>query len=97
MAIAGQTTIVGYAWLTGGAPPVPSQVCPGRVSAPATVDLETAGGQLIESQTVEAGHPYEFIVPPGEYEIVDTLCMAEGLVKASEGQQTIRETACDIP
>jgi hypothetical protein len=96
-AVAGETTIVGYAWLSGGSAPVPSQVCPGRVSAPATVDLETTGGQLLESQTVEAGHPYEFVVQPGEYEIVDTLCMAEELVKAPEGQQTIRETACDIP
>jgi hypothetical protein len=46
---------------------------------------------------IAAGQPYHFVVQPGEYEIVDTLCMAEHLVKAQEGQQTIAETGCNIP
>ncbi len=93
--VAGQTTIAGYAWISGGAPGGSS--CPGDVSAPATVALETTGGQPLESQRLDAGQPYDFVVQPGEYEIVDTLCVAERLVKAQEGQQTIAETGCNIP
>jgi hypothetical protein len=50
-----------------------------------------------EIETLEAGRPYNFVAQRGEYEILDTLCMMEHLVKAQEGQQTVAETGCNIP
>lgn len=92
--VADQATIVGYAWISGGASD--RSTCLGDVSAPATVALETTSGQVLQSQTLEAGQPYDFVVRPGEYEIADTLCMTEHLVDAQEGQQTVAEIGCNI-
>lgn len=93
--VAGQTTIVGYAWTSGGPAPGASP-CP-RLSSAVTVTLKTASGQTLESQTLGTGQPFDFAVQQGEYEIVDTMCMAEQLVRAPEGQQTQVEVGCNIP
>jgi hypothetical protein len=95
--IVGQATIVGYANAPGGGPaPQPgSGSCPER-SGGVTVVLETATGQVLESQTLAPGQPFDFIVQPGEYQVLNGLCMEGPRVTALAGQQTETSVACSV-
>jgi hypothetical protein len=93
----GQTTIVGYATLYGGPPPQPSSCPSPPESLGGTVVLQTSAGQTIESQTVAAGQPYQFVVQPGNYLVADSTCMVGMPVTAVAGQQNRADVGCNIP
>jgi hypothetical protein len=95
--IAGQATIAGYAYVPGGGPaPQPgSGSCPER-SGGVTIVLETPTGQVLESQTLALGQAFDFIVQPGEYQVLNGLCMEGPRVTALAGQQTETSVACSV-
>jgi hypothetical protein len=94
--MAGQTSIVGYVRV-GGGPLLPASSCPPGVSSGGSVALETPAGQVLETQSVEAGRPYQFLVQPGGYQIVNTVCGENSPVTVSAGQQLQIEAMCNIP
>jgi len=95
--MAGQTTIVGYVEAPGGGPaPEPgSGSCP-EISGGAAAVLETATGQVLESQILAPGQPFDFVVQPGEYQVLNGLCMEGSRVTALAGQQTETRVACSV-
>lgn len=99
--IEGQTSIVGYAIDNGGpAPPPGAEACP-HLSSGDMVLLENTSREVLQSQALNPGQPFDFLVEPGEYYVVDGACPAqqEGpmfsplVVRA--GQQKHEDVGCN--
>jgi hypothetical protein len=98
--IAGQTTIVGYAQVNGG--PLDAgheSACPRLPGGTDPILLESLSGQTLQSQSPGIGQPFDFVVEPGEYYVVEEPC-TEGpqqRVVAVAGEQNRIEVGCNIP
>jgi hypothetical protein len=101
-AIAGQTTIVGYAEVHGGplGPPNPL-ACPPLPGGTDPILLKNLSGQTLQSQSPVTGQPFDFVVEPGEYYVVEEPCtgiseMGNPIVAVADKQTRI-EVGCNIP
>ncbi len=102
--VEGQTAIVGYANDNGGPAPPRGQDdgCP-RTSDGDTVLLENLSHEVLQEQALDPGEPFDFVVEPGEYYVLDGVCPAQqegpmfSPLKVHVGQQVREDVGCNLP